>query len=127
MSPARSRRDKWLDRLPLVRPVTFRRKMKSALSQAESAVRIARRAGSWMRRSTEARSSNGLLIGAALELRLRIVECGRQQSVITHPNHDVGDPQKHTCSDEPVDSILDVCAAVQKAGQHSGRDDDAVI
>src|SRR3954470_17342352 len=59
--------ERWLDRLPFVSPVMFSRKRKSALSHAESATRMARRAGSWTRRLSDCRYSNGVgMIGLTL-------------------------------------------------------------
>src|SRR5690348_5651035 len=60
MSPPCSSFERWLERLPFVRPVTFSRKRKSAFSQADNATRIASRAGSCTRRLNECRSSNGV-------------------------------------------------------------------
>src|SRR6476659_8661230 len=50
-SPAASSFLRWLERLPLVSPVARCRKTKSASLTDESTVRMARRPGSWMRRS----------------------------------------------------------------------------
>src|SRR5688572_33106722 len=59
-SPASASFERWLERLPLVSPVMFRRNKKSALSHADSATRIASRAGSWTRRFSDCRYSNGV-------------------------------------------------------------------
>src|SRR6266542_1391166 len=60
--PPSSSLERWPDWFPLLRPVSRCRKRKSALLTAESAVRIASRAGSCTSRSRAASCSNGWLL-----------------------------------------------------------------
>src|SRR5688572_759333 len=101
-SPACSSLERWLERFPLVRPVMLSRNRKSALSHAESAVRIARRDGSWTRRLRAAICSNGVgiylahfLARAGIGPRARTTQSSRQQTMIQGARDDQRHRSQH--------------------------------
>src|SRR4051812_6537794 len=121
-SPASSSLLRWLERLPLVKPVARSRKTKSASVTEESTVRIARRPGSWMRRSRTSSS-------ASCDIAVLVVDgAGRpegvhEEAVVEEPADDDG----RAAQQQPDVARVRAVPHRQRTGHEEGPPDDQVV
>src|SRR5436190_6486769 len=120
--PASSNLLRWLDRLPLVKPVARSRKTKSASVTEESTVRMARRPGSWMRRS---RTSSSV----SCDIAVLVVDGAgwpeglHEEAMVEDPADDDG----RAAQQQPDVARVRAVPYRQRTGHQEGAPDDHVV